>query len=48
VVENVDAYVRDAERFLAEGEDEMAMLSVGYAEGLLDSLAFAGVVRIDW
>ena len=48
VIENVDAYARDAERFLAEGEDEMAMLSVGYAEGLLDSLSFAGIVRIDW
>jgi diphthine synthase len=48
VLENVDAYLRDAERFLAEGEDEMAMLSVGYAEGLLDSLSFAGVIRIDW
>jgi len=48
VLENADAYMRDAERFLADGEDEMAMLSVGYAEGLLDSLAFAGVARIDW
>jgi diphthine synthase len=48
VLENADAYMRDAERFLADGQDEMAMLSVGYAEGLLDSLSFAGVVRIDW
>src|SRR5271157_2897314 len=48
VLENVDAYLKDAERFLTDGEDEMAMLSVGYAEGLLDSLSFAGVVRIDW
>lgn len=48
VVENAELYVRDAENFLANGEDEMAMLSVGYAEGLLDSLSFAGVVKIDW
>jgi diphthine synthase len=48
VLENAEAYVKDAENFLAEGEDEMAMLSVGYAEGLLDSLSFAGVTRIDW
>ena len=48
VLDNVDAYLRDAERFLADGEDEMAMLSVGYAEGLLDSLSFAGIVKIDW
>ena len=48
VVENAELYVKDAENFLANGEDEMAMLSVGYAEGLLDSLSFAGVVKIDW
>ncbi len=48
VLENVELYTKDAERFLADGEDEMAMLSVGYAEGLLDSLSFAGLVKIDW
>ncbi|MDG7016467.1 MAG: diphthine synthase [Nitrososphaerota archaeon] len=48
VVENVELYLKDAEAFLAEGQDELAMLSVGYAEGLLDSLNFAGVVKIDW
>lgn len=48
VAENVELYMRDAENFLANGEDELAMLSIGYAEGLLDSLSFAGVVKIDW
>jgi diphthine synthase len=48
VLENAELYMKDAENFLANGEDEMAMLSIGYAEGLLDSLSFAGVVRIDW
>lgn len=48
VVENVGLYLKDAENFLAKGDDELAMLSVGYAEGLLDSLNFAGVVRIEW
>jgi len=48
VVENVELYMKDAENFLANGEDEMAMLSIGYAEGLLDSLNFAGVAKIDW
>ena len=48
VVENAELYMKDAEGFLANGEDEMAMLSIGYAEGLLDSLAFAGVAKIDW
>ena len=48
VIENAELYLKDAETFLANGEDEMAMLSVGYAEGLLDSLSFAGVVKVDW
>lgn len=48
VLENAELYMKDAENFLANGEDEMAMLSVGYAEGLLDSLSFAGVIKIDW
>ena len=48
VLENAELYMKDAESFLANGEDEMAMLSVGYAEGLLDSLSFAGVIKIDW
>jgi diphthine synthase len=48
VLENAELYMKDAESFLANGEDEMAMLSVGYAEGLLDSLSFAGIIKIDW
>jgi diphthine synthase len=48
VIENAEIYMSDAENFLANGQDEMAMLSIGYAEGLLDSLGFAGIVKIDW
>jgi diphthine synthase len=48
VLENAELYMKDAENFLANGEDEMAMLSIGYAEGLLDSLSFAGIIKIDW
>lgn len=48
VVENAELYMKDAENFLANGQDELAMLSIGYAEGLIDSLSFAGVVKIDW
>ena len=48
VIENAELYMKDAENFLAEGQDEMAMLSIGYAEGLIDSLNFAGIVKIDW
>ncbi len=48
VFENVECYTRDAQRFLNEGKDELAVLSVGYAEGLLDSLRFAGQLEFDW
>jgi diphthine synthase len=48
VLENVELYLRDAEAHLTNGDDELAMLSVGYAEGLLDSLNFAGLAKIDW
>jgi len=48
VLENVELYMRDAEKFLTEGEDELAMLNIGYAEGLLDSLGFTGKTKIDW
>jgi len=48
VVENAELYMKDAEGFLANDQDELAMLSIGYAEGLIDSLSFAGVAKIDW
>jgi diphthine synthase len=48
VIENAEIYMRDAEGFLANGDDERAMLSIGYAEGLLDSLNFAGVAKVEW
>lgn len=38
VLENADLYVRDAEKFLADGHDEVAVLSIGYADGLVDAL----------
>ena len=46
--ENVELYTKDSETFLANGEDELAMLSIGYAEGLLDSLNFTGVTKLEW
>ncbi len=46
--ENVELYMSDAETFLANGEDELAMLNIGYAEGLLDALGFTEKVKIDW
>jgi diphthine synthase len=38
VLENARLYVRDAERALEEGHDEVAVLSIGYADGLVDAL----------
>ena len=46
--ENAELYIRDAENFLANGQDELAMLSVGYAEGLIDSLTFTGKTDLEW
>ena len=46
--ENSELYIKDAESFLANGQDELAMLSVGYAEGLIDSLTFTGKVKLEW
>jgi len=48
LVENVELYMQDAARFLAEDDDDLAMLNMGYAEGLLDSLQFTGKANIDW
>ena len=48
VIENAELYMKDAESSLANDQDELAMLSIGYAEGLIDSLSFAGVAKIDW
>jgi diphthine synthase len=48
VFENVDCYTQDAKRFLNEGKDELAVLSIGYAEGLLDSLRFSKKLEFEW
>ena len=41
VLENAELYIRDAEKFLEQGKDEVAILSIGYADGLVDSLRIA-------
>ena len=41
ILENAELYVRDAERFLEEGQDEVSILSIGYADGLVDALRLA-------
>lgn len=41
ILENAELYVQDAENFLDEGKDEVAILSIGYADGLVDALRLA-------
>ena len=48
LLENAELYLRDSENFLANDQDELAMLSVGYAEGLVDALSFTGEVKLNW
>jgi diphthine synthase len=40
LLENVECYTSDAERFINEGKYELGLVSIGYAEGLLDSLTY--------
>jgi len=46
--ENVECYLSDSERFLNAGKYELAILSVGYAEGLLDSLRLTKELKVEW
>ena len=38
VLINAELYIKDAQKFLDEGKDEVAILCVGYADGLVDAL----------
>jgi diphthine synthase len=38
IIENAQLYIDDAEKFHREGKEELAILSIGYAEGLIDAL----------
>jgi diphthine synthase len=40
VLDNAEYYIADAERFLRQTKLELAVLSIGYAEGLVDALRF--------
>ena len=48
LLENAEIYMKDSEKFLAEDQDELAMLSIGYSEGLVDALSFTGEVKLSW
>ena len=41
IIENAELYIQDAEKFLEDGQDEVAILSIGYADGLIDALRLA-------
>jgi len=41
IFENAKLYIDDAENFLKQGKDENAVLSIGYADGLVDALRMA-------
>jgi len=39
-LENAECYIADAQQFLRQGNFELAVLSIGYAEGLIDALRY--------
>jgi diphthine synthase len=41
ILENIELYIQDAEKFLEESQDEVAILSIGYADGMVDALRLA-------
>ena len=41
VIQNAELYIKDAEQFLQDGKDEVAVLCIGYADGLVDALRMA-------
>ena len=41
ILQNAELYINDAENFLKQGNDENAVLSIGYADGLVDALRMA-------
>jgi diphthine synthase len=46
IFENAEYYISDAERFLKQGKFELAILSIGYAEGLIDAIRFLKRVNV--
>lgn len=46
IFENAEYYISDAERFLKQGKLELAVLSIGYAEGLIDAVRFLKGVNV--
>jgi len=41
ILQNAELYIKDAEKFLEDDQEEVAILSIGYADGLVDALRLA-------
>ena len=48
VLEAALLYLRDSRYYLESGDCETALVAVSYAEGLVDSLKYLGVVEPEW
>ncbi len=43
ILDNAEYYVDDAINFMDQGKNELAILSIGYADGLVDSLKYVSI-----
>ena len=48
LVELAKAYLEDSKYYLEKGDADTALVTVAYAEGLLDALKFMGVLELEW
>ncbi len=48
LVKLAEAYLEDSKYYLEKGDIETALVTVAYAEGLLDALKFLGVLELEW
>ncbi len=48
LIDAAERYIRDAEYYYARGDYETALASASYAEGLIDSLKYLGLVEPRW
>jgi FAD synthetase len=48
VLDTVKRYVSDAKYYLHEGKSMTALVSISYAEGLLDAVKFLRIAEFSW
>jgi len=46
MLDNAEYYVDDAINFMDQGKNELAVLSIGYADGLVDCLKYMSLGKI--